>query len=38
MYKSVIARLNTDKELMTALSEEERTAVAYYLEKLFTPR
>ena len=38
MYKSVIERLNTDKELMTALNEEERTAVTYYLETLFTPR
>ena len=38
MYKSVIERLNTDKELMTALDEKERTAVAYYLETLFTPR
>jgi len=38
MYKSVIERLNTDKELMTALNEKERTAVAYYLETLFTPR
>lgn len=37
MYKSVIERLNTDKELMTALDENERTAVAYYLETLFTP-
>ncbi len=38
MYKSVIERLNTDKDLMTALNEKERTAVAYYLETLFTPR
>ncbi|MFT5396174.1 MAG: hypothetical protein ACI85N_001371 [Gammaproteobacteria bacterium] len=38
MYKSVIERLNTDKELMTALNEKERTAVVYYLETLFTPR
>lgn len=38
MYKSIVERLNTDKELMTVLNEEERTAVTYYLETLFTPR
>tara|TARA_R110002072_G_scaffold234185_2_gene391730 strand:+ start:20574 stop:20888 length:315 start_codon:yes stop_codon:yes gene_type:complete len=38
MYKSIIQRLKTDKELMTALNEKERTAVTYYLEMLFTPR
>jgi hypothetical protein len=38
MYKSIVERLNTDKELMTLLNGKERTAVSYYLETLFTPR
>lgn len=38
LYKSIIQRLNNDKQLMAALNEEERLAVTYYLEKLFTPR
>ncbi len=37
MYKSIVERLNIDQELMAVLNEEERTAVTYYLETLFTP-
>jgi hypothetical protein len=38
MYKSIVKSLNTDEQLMAALNDEERFAVTYYLEKLFTPR
>ncbi len=37
-YKSIIEQLNTDKKLMSALNDKERTAVIYYLETLFSPR
>jgi hypothetical protein len=33
-----IQQLNTDEQLMTLLSEKERSAVIYYLEKYFGPR
>ena len=38
MYKTIVARLNTDKQLVKALNDKEREAVTYYLEQLFTPR
>lgn len=38
MYKSIVARLDTDKELKSVLNSKERLAVSYYLETLFTPR
>lgn len=38
MYKTIIENLNTDKELLAALNDKERSAVTYYLETLFTPR
>jgi len=38
MYKSIVARLDTDKELKSVLNRKERMAVSYYLETLFTPR
>ncbi len=38
MYKSIIQRLNNEEQLMNLLSEDERSAVTYYIEKLFAPR
>lgn len=38
MYKSIVQRLNNDKQLIALLNEEERSAVTYYLEQLFTRR
>ncbi|MEH6617120.1 MAG: hypothetical protein V7699_04720 [Porticoccus sp.] len=33
-----IQQLNTDEQLITLLSEKERSAVIFYLEKYFGPR